>query len=81
MKKHVKLKTEGKNSKLKEKLKTQGKNSNFRHIHMLALRKRWPKNKPDLKQKRREEALPISKRSFPKKFPLWLDTYNLDIAI
>ena len=37
-----KLKTEEKN------LKTQGKNSIFRHIHMLAMRKRWPKNKPEL---------------------------------
>ena len=32
----------------RKKLKTQGKNSNFRHIHMLAMRKRWPKNKPVL---------------------------------
>ena len=32
--------------KAQENLKTQGKKSNFRHIHMLALRKRWPKNKP-----------------------------------
>ena len=29
-------------------LKTQGKNSIFRHIHMFAMRKRWPKNKPDV---------------------------------
>ena len=35
-------------SKLKKKLTTQGKNSVFRHIHMLALWKRWPNYKPDV---------------------------------
>ena len=35
-------------SELKKKLKTQGKNSVFRHIHMLALGKRWPNYKPGI---------------------------------
>ena len=37
--------------KLKEKTQNSRKHSNFRHIHTLALRKRWPKNKPDLSDK------------------------------
>ena len=49
---NVKLrKTQYSRKKLKnsrKKLKTQGKNSNFRHIHMLAMRKRWPNCKPEL---------------------------------
>ena len=49
---NVKLrKTQNSRKKLKnsrKKLKTQGKNSNFRHIHMLAMRKRWAICKPDV---------------------------------
>jgi len=43
-----KLKSQEKTQNSKKKLKTQGKNTNFWHIHMLAMRKRWPKNKPAL---------------------------------
>ena len=44
--KNSKLKKKTQNSR--KKLKTQEKSSKFRHIHMLAMRKRWPKNKPVL---------------------------------
>ena len=52
-----KLKTQEKNSKLKEKtqnlkkFKTQGKNSSCWHILMLGMGKRWPNYKPDINPK------------------------------
>ena len=42
------LKTQGKTSKLKDITQNSRKNSNFRHIHMLAMRKMWPICKPVL---------------------------------